>query len=81
MKYANNSALFTDVSAEESSTVNGGVGGYRPVYRRRFVYNPYTGRYTSKIYIQWIPPRSIDIRYLQWNRKLFWNKNYKKASY
>ncbi|NJO61738.1 MAG: hypothetical protein HC836_26895 [Richelia sp. RM2_1_2] len=53
MKSANNSALFTNVSAEESSTVNGGLFGYRPIYRQRIVYNRF-GRPMIQYYIQWV---------------------------
>jgi hypothetical protein len=61
MKSANNSALFTDVSAEESSTLNGGAiintGRviYRPEYRQRVVFNRRTGRYTPQWYVHYQP--------------------------
>ena len=61
MKSANNSALFTNISAEESSTVNGGLIAntgrfiYRPEYRQRVVFNRRTGRYAPQLYVHYRP--------------------------
>lgn len=54
MKSANNSALFTDVSAEESSTVNGGLLGYTQKFTRVRVRNRF-GRTYWKYYVRWVP--------------------------
>ena len=54
MKFATNSALFTNISAEESSTVNGGLLGWTQKFiptkfRDRF------GRTWIKYYVRWVP--------------------------
>ncbi len=54
MKSANNSALFTDVSAKESSTVNGGLLGYTQKFTPKLVYNRF-GRPMIKWYVRWVP--------------------------
>ena len=64
MKSATNSALFTDVSAEESSTLNGGLLGWTQKFTRRKVYDRF-GRPTLKWYVRWVPYGTLDIRYLQ----------------
>lgn len=53
MKVIENNQIFTEVSSEEAVTINGGLFGYRPIYRRRIVYNRF-GRPMIQYYIQWV---------------------------
>lgn len=53
MKSANNSALFTDIYAEESSTLNGGRWVLKPIIQLKNVLNPFTGKFSIKQVLVW----------------------------
>ncbi|MEC4817076.1 MAG: hypothetical protein SAK29_27975 [Scytonema sp. PMC 1069.18] len=48
MKTIEQSSLFTDISAQEATALNGGYGSY-PTYEPRVVWDPKLRRYRMKL--------------------------------